>query len=54
MDFFSLFYLYIKPDSNVQLVSLAQAGNEISQDTLPNAGKLKHIQRSFYLLMIFI
>ena len=32
-------FVYIKPDSNVQLVSLAQAGNEISQNTLSNAGK---------------
>ncbi|OEL34299.1 EH domain-containing protein 1 [Dichanthelium oligosanthes] len=32
-----VFLRYIKPDSNVQLVSLAQAGNEISQDTISNA-----------------
>jgi hypothetical protein len=29
---------YIKTVTNVQLVSLAQEGNEISQDTIENAG----------------
>jgi hypothetical protein len=45
MDLF--FFLYIKPNSNVQLVSLAQAGSEISHDTLSSAGK--HFQRRFII-----
>ncbi len=42
---------YIKAHADVQLVSLAQAGNEISQDTLAHAGKTDAISNYIYFFL---